>query len=266
MVYGFIGVGAIATAIVTGLCKDVEQPPAILLSPRNSGIAAELARRYPTVSVGVDNQAVVDGASALILCLRPQVARAALDNLTFSDDQVIISAMAGISVEEIKMLVAPAREISRAIPLPSVARRNSVTPIHPPSEAAKALFGRLGGTIDMRDVNAFNALSASTATIAAHFAYLNTISRWLVSHNIPEQAARRYVAATFAGLAMALGSGQDFEQLTRDHMTPGGTNELFLAILNEAGVFENVDLGLQRVLDRLSVRSPEALDQKLAGK
>jgi pyrroline-5-carboxylate reductase len=87
-----------------------------------------------------------------------------------------------------------------------------------------------------------------------------------MSRNIPEQAARRYVAAMFAGLATALGSGQDFEQLIRDHMTPGGINELFLTILNEAGVFENVDLGLQRVLDRLSVRSPEALDQKLARK
>jgi pyrroline-5-carboxylate reductase len=49
------------------------------------------------------------------------------------------------------------------------------------------LFDRLGGTIDLHDVNAFDALSPSTATIAAHFAYLNTISQWLVSRNIPEQ-------------------------------------------------------------------------------
>jgi pyrroline-5-carboxylate reductase len=263
-VYGFIGVGAIAAAIITGLCKDVEQPPAILLSPRNAGMAAELASCYSTVSIGADNQAVVDGVSTLILCLRPQDARGVLDNLVFSDDQAIISAMAGISVEEIKLLAAPAREVSRAIPLPSVARRKGITPIYPPSEAAKALFDRLGGTIDLHDVNAFDALSASTATIAAHFAYLNTISQWLVSRNIPEQAARRYVASTFAELATALGSGQDFEQLTKDHMTPGGINELFLSTLNEAGVFEDVSFGLQRVLDRLSIRLPEAPDQKLA--
>jgi pyrroline-5-carboxylate reductase len=264
IVYGFIGVGAIAAAIVTGLCKEIEQPPAILLSPRNANIAAELASRYSTVSIAADNQAVVDGASTLILCLRPQDARAALGNLVFSDNLVIISAMAGVSVEEIKLLASPAREVSRAIPLPSVARRNGITPIHPPSEAAKALFDRLGETIALRDVNAFDALSASTATIAAHFAYLNTISQWLVSYNIPEQAARRYVASTFAGLATALGSGQDFEKLVRDHTTPGGINELFLTILNEAGVFEDVSLGLQHVLDRLSIRSPEAPDQRLA--
>ncbi|HKX30695.1 MAG TPA: NAD(P)-binding domain-containing protein [Blastocatellia bacterium] len=251
MEYGFIGVGAIAAAIVTGLCKDVESAPEILLSPRNAGMAARLAGCYPTVRIGADNQAVVDGASTLILCLRPQDARAVLKDLVFADDQIIISAMAGVSVEAIKLLVAPAREVSRVIPLPPVAERNGMTPIHPPSAAAKALFGRLGETIDLHDVDAFDALSASTSTIAAHFAYLNTISRWLVSRNIPEPAARRYVASTFAGLATALGSGRDFEQLSRDHATPGGINELFLTILNEAGVFEDVSLGLQRAFDRL---------------
>jgi pyrroline-5-carboxylate reductase len=265
-VYGLIGVGAIAAAIVTGLCKDVEQAPAILLSPRNAGVSAELASCYSTVSIGADNQAVVDGSSAVVLCLRPQDARAALDDLIFSEDHVIISAMAGVSVEEIKVLVAPAREVSRAIPLPSVALRNGITPVYPPNESAKALFDRLGGTIDLDDANAFNALSASTATIAAHFAYLNTISRWLVSRNIPEQDARRYVASMFAGLARALASGQEFEQLVQAHSTPGGINELFLNMLNETGVFEDVRLGLQSVIDRLSVRSPEASDQKLASK
>jgi pyrroline-5-carboxylate reductase len=265
-VYGLIGVGAIAAAIVTGLCKDIEQSPAILLSPRNAGVSAELASCYSSVSIGTDNQAVIDGASVVVLCLRPQDARAALTDLIFSENHVIISAMAGISVEEIKMLVAPAREVSRAIPLPSVARRKGITPIYPPSESARSLFDCLGGTIDLDDENAFNALSASTATIAAHFAYLNTISQWLVSRNIPEQDARGYVASTFAGLARALDSGQEFEELVRAHMTPGGTNELFLTILNEAGVFEDVRLGLQRVLGRLSVRSPEASDQKLASK
>jgi pyrroline-5-carboxylate reductase len=177
-----------------------------LLSPSNAGVSAELSSCYSTVSIGGDNQAVVDGASVVVLCLRPQDARAALDDLIFSETHVIISAIAGVSVEEIKMLVAPAREVSRAIPLPSVATRNGITPIYPQSEAAKALFDRMGGTIDLDDANSFNALSASTATIAAHFAYLSTISRWLVSRNIPEQDARRYVASTFVGLARALAS------------------------------------------------------------
>ena len=62
MTYGVLGVGAIGTAIVTGLCESVNDAPRVLLSPRNAGIAAGLAQRFATVEVMADNQAVVDGA------------------------------------------------------------------------------------------------------------------------------------------------------------------------------------------------------------
>jgi pyrroline-5-carboxylate reductase len=94
-----------------------------------------------------------------------------------------------------------------------------------------------------------SSFSASTATIAAHFAYLNTIAAWLQSQEIPPPAATRYVASLFAGLAEATRSGERFEQLAREHATPGGINEQFLNGLEQAGTFEHVSLGLQRVLD-----------------
>lgn len=40
MTYGIIGVGAIAAAIVTGLCEHVQDAPAIVLSPRNASRVA----------------------------------------------------------------------------------------------------------------------------------------------------------------------------------------------------------------------------------
>jgi pyrroline-5-carboxylate reductase len=96
--------------------------------------------------------------------------------------------------------------------------------------------------------------SASTAAIAAHFAYLNTICQWLVAQGVSDTAARRHVASTFAGLAANLrGQEPDFEKLARDDATPGGINEQFLGVLEQAPVFDVV--GLNRVLDRLASRS-----------
>ena len=138
------------------------------------------------------------------------------------------------------------------IPLPAVARRDGITPVHPPNAAAAALFDRLGEAVEVADVAAFEAFSASTATVAAHFAYLNTIAGWLEAQAIPAPAATRYVAAMFAGLAEATRSGERFEQLAREHATAGGINEQFLRELTEHGTFEHVDLGLQRILDRLT--------------
>jgi pyrroline-5-carboxylate reductase len=252
MDYGVLGVGAIAAAIVTGLCDGVEAAPSVVLSPRNAGVAADLAGRFGTVTVAEDNQAVVDGASVVLLCLRPQVARQALGELRFRSDQVVISAMAGISVGEIQGLVAPAADVTRSVPLPSVATRQGITPIHPPNATAKALFDRLGEALELPALDAFVAFSASTATVATHFAYLGAISGWLVSRGVPEEQAREYIASTFSDLARALRSGHDFEQLATDHATRGGINEQFLATLTAAGVFDEVRGGLDGVLDRLS--------------
>ena len=252
MVYGVLGVGAIGAAIVTGLCENVDDAPQVLLSPRNAGIAAGLTQRFATVDVAADNQAVVDGAPVVLVCVRPQVAATVLAELRFPADRVVISAMAGVPVTTLQRLVAPATDVARVIPLPSVARRDGITPVHPPNAAATALFDRLGETAELADVKAFEAFSASTATIAAHFAYLNTIAAWLESQEIPAPAATRYVASMFAGLAEATRSGERFEQLAREHATPGGINEQFLNELEQGGAFERVSLGLRRVLDRLT--------------
>lgn len=251
MTYGIIGVGAIAAAIVTGLSDAVDSPPGILLSPRNPEVSARLATRYPNVRIGADNQAVVDGASTLIVSLRPQDAAAVLPTLRFSARQSIVSVMAGVSIDALSRLVAPATAIARAIPLPAVAQRRCGTPILPPGGAAKDLFDRLGGTIELQDAGVFDAMSASTATIAAHFAYLGAISGWLVRHGLPSGEATAYVAAMYEGLLPALQSGEGFDRLARDHATRGGTNELFLAHLSGGAVCDSIDQGLDKVFQRL---------------
>ena len=252
MVHGVIGVGAIAAAIVTGLCEGVEDAPTILLSPRNPEVATDLARRFRTVRVCPDNQAVIDGAEAVILCLRPQQAEAVLGQLTFRADQAIVSAMAGVSIAALEALVAPARDISRVIPLPSVARRQGLTAVFPATDATLSMFDFLGGTVVPKDIASFESLSAATATIAAHFTTLGRIARWLNARGLPQAEAERYVSSIYAELAPALQGGDTLEHLARDHATPGGINALFLQTMATAGAFDAVDRGLDGVMDRLT--------------
>jgi pyrroline-5-carboxylate reductase len=252
MDYGVIGVGAIAEAIATGLCEGVDAPPAIVLSPRNAQIAGALASRFASVQVAADNQAVLDAAPVVLLCLRPQDARAALASLRFRPDQAVISAMAGISIDELRRIVAPATDIARCIPLPPVARRAGVTPVHPPQAAAKALFDRLGGTVELPDIEAYDGFAVASATIAAHCEYLRTIAEWLTTHGVAAEDATRYIAATFADFGETLGRAPDLQNLARDHATPGGLNERFWDSLTEAGVYDEVRTGLDRVLTHLS--------------
>jgi pyrroline-5-carboxylate reductase len=250
---GIVGVGAIAEAIVTGLCEGDNAPPSIHLSPRSAARAGRLAARYPSVHVTDGNQSVVDRTDVVLLCVRPQDGAAAISELRFHAEQAVISVMAGIQVAALRPLVTPAEDIVRAIPLPAVASRTGLTAIHPPHERAGALFEPLGGVVAVDDERALDALSASTATIAAHFAYLDTISRWLTARGIPQADATRYVAAVFGSLSETLHGTEpkDFSALAEEYATKGGTNEQFLAALRRAGTFDVVDRALDDVARRL---------------
>ncbi|HEV7644817.1 MAG TPA: NAD(P)-binding domain-containing protein [Pyrinomonadaceae bacterium] len=255
MKYGFIGVGAIASAMVTGICKDNDDAPEILVSPRNHAMASHLARIYPTVEVAKSNQAVVDNADAAIICLRPAAGRSELGALKFSDESVVISAMAGVPLDELKSLAYPAKTIARIIPLPRIAVRGSVTAIYPPNDIARELFDTLGGSVEVTGESSFDAFSAATATIAAHFGYLNTIAGWLKEHGVPAEGAAKYVSSIFVGLGEALKMGEDLDELVKEHATPGGINELFLKTLTEHGVRDEITGGLDLVFYRLTGNS-----------
>jgi pyrroline-5-carboxylate reductase len=251
---GIVGVGAIAEAIITGLCEGGEDTPtSIHLSPRSAGRASRLAARYPSVHVVDSNQTVVERADVVLLCVRPQDGPAALSDLAFRAPQAVISVMAGVPIDALRTLVAPAEVLVRAIPLPAVARRAGLTAIHPPHELARALFEPLGGVIGVDDERALDALSASTATIAAHLAYLDTISRWLADRGVPQTDATRYVAAVFGALSgTLLATGpNDFRTMADEYATAGGINEQFLTALRRAGTFDIVDRALDDVARRL---------------
>jgi pyrroline-5-carboxylate reductase len=251
--YGIIGVGEIGAAIVTGLCEGVDDAPRILLSPRNAERAAALAARYPAVAVAPDNQSVASRCDTVVLSIRPKDSRAILTGLTFRPDQAVISVLAGVPNEELAPLVAPARDIARAIPLPPVSRRAGVTPVHPDTTAARALFGRLGGASEVDDAAAFEAMSAATGTIAAHLRYLAAISGWLSDQGVAPEQAARYVRSIFANVGEDLADGRgDLDELASAHATPGGINERFSAMLDEAGVFATVSRSLQVIYNRLT--------------
>src|SRR5215218_4283206 len=237
---GSVGVGAIAEAIVIGLCEGEDALGSIHLSPRNAVRARRLAARYPAVHVADSNQTVVKRAEVVLLCVRPQDAPAAFADLDFRPQQAVISVIAGVPVDALRRMVGPAEVLVRAIPLPAVARRAGLTAIHPPHAVARAIFDPLGGVIAVEDERAFDALSASTATIAAHLAYLDTISRWLAGRGVPQAQATRYVAAVFGSLSGTLLGGQSDDLMTvvDEYATAGGTNEQFLTALRRAGTFD----------------------------
>lgn len=252
MKIGFVGAGAITTAIVTGLNAS-SGADTILVSPRNADVAAALAAKFSNVTVATSNQAVLDGSDVVMIAVRPQVAVEVLSALKFRQDHHVISLMGIVPLEKVAALVAPARKVVRSIPLPLVADRCGPTPIYPPDTVAAALFGRLGTVIEATSADQFSAFSAATATMAPYYSFAEEIATWMARRDIPADDARRYIASVFQGLAnIAVNQPtHSFAALAHDFATRGGINEQVVAHLKDTGALDALSDALDAVLKRL---------------
>lgn len=251
---GFLGAGTITSAIVTGLHSEIDQRYSIRLSPRNSVVAAELAGRFPSVSVASSNQNVLDESEIVVIAVRPQVAREVLSGVQFRAGHDVVSLVSGFSVQQLAGLVAPAARITRAVPLPLAAKRRSPTAIFPRNPAAIELFASLGEAFGVESELEFDALCTVTATMAAYFQFADGIASWLTRHGISQGQSRDYVARILSGLSHTAmeAPGLSFQSLRVDHATRGGTNEQLVNHLIENHVFETLSAGLDGILRRVT--------------
>jgi pyrroline-5-carboxylate reductase len=251
---GFIGTGALTSAIVSGLKSVPGDSVLVYLSPRNEKIAATLAAAYPDVRVASDNQAVLDNCDTIMLAVRPQVVHQVLPELNFRRDHHVVSLIATLSRAAIVELTAPAEQITKALPMPMIAYRLGGTIISPPHSGIAAFFGRLGKVIEVEDLSEFDALSVATATFAAYFKYLETIHRWLKEHGVADSKARDYVATLYKALASAPDAKPDtaFMDLGEEYATRDGINEQVLRDLMAGNVFELIGKSMDSVYRRIS--------------
>lgn len=250
---GIIGVGTIAEALTIGLCAFGDQRAQILLSPRNDAISGRLALRFPSVTVATDNQAVVDGSEIVSLSVRPQVTQEVLGAIRFRPDQQIVSLIATFSVKQLSPLVAPANQISRAVPLPPIAERQGPMTLYTQSAAIVRLFDGLGSLVHIGDEAHLDLISAVTSLMGTYFGMTGAVDGWLIERGFQPEASRTFVAELFLNLAFAAKrrSEESFSRLSADYSTPGGLNEQAWRELRAAGWPDQVQAALNLILDRI---------------
>lgn len=248
---GFVGAGTIAAAMIEGLALSGNEP--IIISPRNADIAADLAGRFPHVTIAADNQAVVDASDMVVLSVRPQIADEVLRPLAFRSDHHVLSLIATISLDYLREVTAPAATVTRAVPLPPVARGQGPTAVFPPDAQVKALYDRLGTAIELGDESEFDVFSAATATMSSYFAFARTVTSWMEANGVDAGKAHAFMAQMLEGLGSASPAAPErsFAQLADEYQTRGGINEQVFRAITRDGVLPDLDAALDGVLARL---------------
>lgn len=248
---GFIGSGAITSAVVTGLSKSIYFHSKILLSPRSICVSAKLARDFESVQVAKSNQEVLDFSDVICTAVRPQVATELLKSLSFRSDHQVISFIATYSLEKLSRLLA-AQSIVRAIPLPTISNMDYTTPIFPVTPAATVLFSSLGGVVALGNESELDAISAVTALMGDYFARQDLIMQWLTDRGVSAVTSRSYLDGFFKGLARtSANSASSYQTLIAEHMTKGGINKQLFRYVKSCQIDDIYRKALDATLERV---------------
>jgi pyrroline-5-carboxylate reductase len=240
---GFIGVGAIATAMVDALLSGPHANEIhVVLSPRSATRSVELAQRHPQVRVAPDNQLVVDAAEIVILAVLPDQMAALCSSLSFREEQVVVSLAAGWPPSLLAEHVHPAATVCQMIPLPMIALHTGPVVICPRVRRLEYLLEGCGEIVSIDREENLIVLSCASATMSTFLAFENTVIDWTIKHGLDAQTAKDYVAGLFLGLATeAVHTGHDrLSEMPHEYETPGGLNEYLRRSLRTAGLFDEL--------------------------
>ena len=239
---GFLGVGTISEAMVRAMCDRPDAADVIYLSPRSRDRSERLATEFDACHRLGSNQEVIDASDIVVLGMRPQQVDEALQGLTFREDQIVASLIAGTPPSGIASLVVPASRVCQLIPLPAIALHRGPLVVSPPiPEVLEALRG-LGEVITVEDEARIRTLSCASAFMSTYYEMQNALIDWIVAQGIDEATASRYVRAELDGLAAVGWATPDDQRrdLPEEHQTKGGLNERVRARLLEMGWFDTL--------------------------
>ena len=245
---GILGAGHLAELLVRGLAESGYR---LVLSPRNASVAARLAAEHDC-EVGASNQAVVDSADGVIVCLPAATGAGVLAGLTFRPDQPVLSAMAGTGLAKLQSVIGPARGAVTMLPGYANAFRVGPSILCPEDGFWREMLATLGPVFPLSDEAQFTTAAAFGAFSGASFGWMAHIIGWFQAQGLPEETARALIAATLRGNAeVLLREDRPLDEIAASVVTPGGISEMVLKSLFKTDGMTAWDEGLDAVLQRI---------------
>lgn len=243
---GFVGGGNMAEALVRGLIESGAADAGAIRVCDPSGARREhLGERYG-ITTSDENATVAGWAELLVLAVKPQVMKAALDSIApfVGQGALIVSIAAGVPIASIEAGLPKGCHVVRAMPNTAAIVRAGATAIAKGGaatdadlEMASALFEAVGQCVVVPE----KLLDAVTGLSGSGPAYVMLVIEALadggVHAGLPRAVAQTLAAQTVYGAAKLQIETGDHPGVLKDRVTsPGGTTIAGLAELEDHGV------------------------------
>ena len=251
---GFIGIGKIASSVITGICGSKISYKKIIISPRNKKVSKDLKKKFKKIIIAKNNQQIIDKCDWVFLSVTPVVGQKIIKDLKFKPQQTIISFISTITLSQLKKSIKVKADIVRAIPLPPISLRKGPVPISPPNSKVKRFFNQLGTTVEIKKEKSSINFWSTSGMMAPFYELLRVMTNWLVKRGVKKDNAQKYITSLFLALSedAVVNSKEDLKHLVRESQTPKGLNEQGVKELTKAGFYKSLEKTLNSIHKRLS--------------
>ncbi len=245
----FIGGGNMATALISSLFASRHNVDRIQVAEPGAEARERLKRQWPVHCFEKAAEAI-KGMDAIVLAVKPQVLPLVLEEIgnLVSDDQLVISIVAGVPTNQIAGLLKSKPSIVRTMPNTPALIGLGITGMYArvncslaQREMTQNLMESAGEVVWLDKESLLDVVTAVSGSGPAYFYYLVEALRKAGTRlGLPvDVAAKLALYTAYGASSMAVQSDIDVAELRQQVTTKGGTTEAALEILN-AGHFEQL--------------------------
>ncbi|QAY66116.1 pyrroline-5-carboxylate reductase [Paenibacillus protaetiae] len=260
----FYGAGSMAEAISRGLIENQLTPPGqiSMLNRQNKDRLQELNDRYgvQTILQGATNEQFIREADIIFLAMKPKDAAEAIGGIRhlLSERQLVISVIAGLSIDSIGKLIGPDIPVVRSMPNTSSTIGLGVTGISYSSRVSEEqrkltdqLFQAVGMTQTVDETKQDSITGVSGSGPAYVYYFMEAMMEGAAQLGFDEQTARELVVQTVLGAAeMVRLTGEEPAVLRRKVTSPNGTTQAAIEVMAAGNLKETVMKGMLRSTER----------------
>jgi pyrroline-5-carboxylate reductase len=251
MKIGIIGTGNIASAVVTGFCKNSMEHE-FFLSPRNTQKAATLAGKFSKVAVCGSNQEVLDKAEWVFIAIHRKDF-CILNALNFKKEHKVVNMAAEMRLDDLRIRIGETELLAHAIPLPMISGGYGPLIVFPEVSEVGELFSPISEVIFTENQDDARTLQMITCIMSPYYMLLNEIAEFADSQNLHRNVSVGFIHSLFSALSRRAAETDNCSPVELAHdMTPGGYNEQAMNELMNNGAIKAWGTALIRLLDRIN--------------
>lgn len=236
---GFIGTGVIASAVVRGLAGQGHE---IRVSARSKARSSQLEAEIPEVQV-TGLQEILDQSEVVFLGVMAEAAEAILTDLHFRLDQKVVSFMAGVSLDRVSTLVAPAKAAAVMMPFPGIAQGGSAIMALGDEALLNQIFGTRNTVFTLETAAELEAYLCAQAVLSPVARLTADAADWL-GKRVADPAKGEAFLRLLISSNLAVSNSDDLIEALN---TPGGFNQRLRLYMEKAGIGEDLARGLDRL-------------------